>query len=792
MQRFFRSTKGYMLFTLALLSAIFYLFPFSNYSFLSKVISAIPTNPPWQCSTKQRETLIASDLWAGTGPVNGGIRLLFNNPSSYCQIDPSIGSPVMIEPQSSVTSPDKTKYDEFIKDSMIYYPQSGTVQSVLQKKNAVVALVTTWERSSGSPFDADTGLYALYWEWDFGNPPNPANPPKVNLSSVRVMQVLSGTINTVDLTIDNLGIAGAPQNLWAVSQYNATLYKVPWTDFAPQIDDWACQASCHSTPPITSLPLSMGAGSKYAFFKPSLGGGPGLLNGVQVISTGSGTGQVYIAEDIVNQNGGHAVVKVLDANNASTVITTLDTGYNIKTSYIANQYGTYMLGIPVGGACCAQAPIVWTIDGLAQSNAPIAGKYIFAMGFHGRVIWVIDTTTKPVPTLLGVAGLNPAPGEAASGYKGADGIQVDTTTDPTTGTQYSQIYTASHDQEVSSMDMQQVVNAAIANGKGFISPTRINTSYFVEVNTYKPSVSDPVDGGHVEDWDDIVPFNPLFSMPTPFEYDPFYTFNGANIYSELGVTLKSTSTTSPARKGPFSNYALITNNTVQNIPNGSPSALNWSFLDYPSGINKQGLTNWNANYDYNYFLGNLCSTNVNTCTILPLPVGSSTLDNTTPPIPSGVYTFGKSLTINATNGGINADGVILVHGDVTINASHANPFYAKAGQKLLIITDGRVVVNPATPSAGQPKYQNVNLSIITNQDVTFTPYTGSPIILYQPMIFSGTILAYGKGQPTSLNLQFSIGPGNATDPAVQFNYDPAYIAKLSKYFTSGSSSEIGL
>ncbi len=695
----------------------------------------------FQCGTPATGTLLASD---NTRSV---LTLFDNNPSGSgttpCQTGYFTGVATNTITTSGVYN--NPTYNGRGKDSILYYPGYDNV----------VLLSTV----------GSNDIWIVTWNWSN----NTSIHKIVQPGTVRATQLINNFPGqTVDMTLD-------ASNLF-ISITQGYVIRISFATINASLNGWI------NNPGVLVTPIN-GNLAAYQFLHT---GYMSVLFGITEAQTNLGFPLLYVA--YINNSTGDREIQPFNAS-----------GGNHPAPYNGLTYKTQMGNSFNGGNLVFNGKVIliqgrWGIDGMTID----ASGNIYAVTDYGRVIFVIaHADWKGGTPTLGVTYTddvpNPAPPSPPTGF---DGAEVDG---------FGQLYVATYAAGIYSFYGPDVVAAAIANNLGrAYSSSSIYMGYKFHGNLYYPTQAGV-------SWDDIAPLYGYGSAQQ--HYSPYYITRMGNTFSQGGYNIKQLSNNTQPLGGPnprgfgsnpayFSEYGLLSDKTNVFSNGGYGSFYNWEFQYYPSYINHDSNGNLSNVYGFGSLNHELCGTGVNTCTQLAAgSFPSNTIDANTNNLNSGIYqytdnTTGATLSINADNGGLTTDGILLVYfpngGTITITADHQNDF-ANTTNRLLLITNAVVDIKPTSyytntgPGINQFIYQYLDMGILTDSSLTVDPYPAVPNFI-QGMKISGMLLSYS-------NIQFllDIGDFNQWYPAVETSYDPSYITKFSHFFTAAQNKqEVGL
>ena len=374
-------------------------------------------------------------------------------------------------------------------------------------------------------------------------------------------------------------------------------------------------------------------------------------------------------------------------------------------------------------------------------------KYIFVTsgtnGLNRATIEVIQNANTNNPSVLGDALVN--------NMSYLDGIQVDN---------YGQLYLAAGQNGIFSVNGNDLIASAIANGVNVNGTNTLNAQQYVGATPGQK-------------WDDMAPMAGSNIAYNP--YTSYYLTRNGGSYSTGGYSASSLSNDSSTNNAAyFSTYLAQSGNANASFGNGAGSQYNWN------------LNNFSANGQYTYaeLYSNLCQGGGYTCTSLNLASG---IDTNTASLQGGIYTYntnGGTLSIDTDGGMPNASGILFVNGLVNIIANHsASPV---TNNHLLVIATGDVNVAPASwyTQSATVAYQHLDMGIITDGNLNFNNYPNMPVYV-QPMIATGMFVSYGH-----VSLSLNLGILNQYYPAITFEYDPSYIVQFSQYFLTANFSQV--
>ncbi len=477
------------------------------------------------------------------------------------------------------------------------------------------------------------------------------------------------------------------------------------------------------------------------------------INGIVLVNAKSGP-LLYLS--YVSNINGHKIFAAYPANKGLNPkpVYVLDTGFGPQ-GYTFNNH-----------ALALQSN--WGMDGMTVSYD---NKYIYSVTDYGKLIFVLQNVDNSAPGNKGasILGLTyapniPDPTPAKNGMAtGLDGAEID---------QFGQLYIAGYLTGIYSTNASDVIKAAIGNNRN--STTYIGTQAIYQGYTIPFIQYYGVPNG--ESWDDIAPFKSIGAAPSPY-----YLTTQGNVYSEGGYAI------SKVMGNPFSTYSLISDAT-NTILNGTGSFYHWEFQHYASNLNHSG--GLKAIYTAKSLYSQICGTQK--CQSYSGTSLSSTPNN----MSGGVYTYNCNssctFTIDASNGGLYGDGVLIVLGGGNINITIDNmDDFAKSSNRILLITDGNVDIHPANPpyniQSNQILKQYLYMMVVADGNITVDNYVIAPNVT-QPMVIKGMLISYGK-----VSLNFNAGSLNQFDPAVEIDYDASYLTKFSHFFEAPVfSQEVGL
>ncbi len=470
---------------------------------------------------------------------------------------------------------------------------------------------------------------------------------------------------------------------------------------------------------------------------------------------------------------------IADGNNLywGMIDRTTNTNYiyefNIQNGSITQKWdlgstGTSQTGVLQNGKRVRFLNSWWSVDGLSVSPD---GKYVFAVSQQGILIWVIQNAQGTSPSMLGYAPVLTGTTDLSkeSGLQGLDGIAVDPN---------GQIYFVLYNQGIYSTSETQLINAASENGNSFL---QYGTNIYIYANA-TVNAQAFITGN----FDDIAPL----SFPGAPTITPAKWMNtmGANVFSQYGYG----SLQNPLNLN-FSEYGLFDNT---NKVNKYASLYNWQFSSYTSMDNSINGSITPV-YGYSYLMDDICNNSgknkCNTVSTSSLP--SNTINGSV--ALNGVNILNGNITIDASSGGIQTTGILFINGNLTITPDSSNTFFSNSQDRLLVIVSGNININPnsyycsGTNCNSNLYYQYINLGLVSNGSITVNPYVNNLSFpnYMEPLVISGVGIFYG-----GITQKLDIGNLDLYDPAVKFNYDPTLILQNENFFTDSQlvSQQLGL